>query len=400
MADLKKIDLKIPNLGEAEGTEVIEIPIKVGDKVGLNDPLIVLESEKAAMEVPSDYEGTICGLSIKEGDSVSEGDVYAVIEILSEKVNAPEGQEKTEDPISKKTQEVAAVENSPKFDGLNAGPAVRKIARELEIDISKIPGTGKNSLITKEDLKRFIHSGIDGPSNNYADINKLKKFGSYQLEKQSKIKKLGAQNLYNSWISVPHVTHFEDIDITDLELSRKKLNESSSVKITPLSYLVKYASICLKEFPIFNSSLVGEGEIMIKEYINIGIAIDTDSGLVVPNIKNTDLLSEIELAEKISTLSNKAQNKKIFQSDLEGATFTISSLGMLGGTGFTPIINPPEVAIFGISRTKKELKKIEDNIEERVILPVALSYDHRVINGADAGRFMNAFKALIECDKK
>ena len=207
-------------------------------------------------------------------------------------------------------------------------------------------------MITKEDLKNFIHTGLQNNKDSYADLEILKKYGKYEIEEQSKIRKLGAKNLSNAWTTIPHVTHHEDVNISFLERLREKLNKESNTKITPLAPIIFLIIKALKEYPVFNSSLIEEGKIMIKQYINIGVAVDTDEGLVVPVIQNADELDIAEIAEKITDLSNKAKNKKLLQRDLEGATFTVSSLGPLGGTGFSPIINPPEVAIIGISRAK------------------------------------------------
>ena len=403
MGSIKEIEIKIPNLGEAESTEVIEISVSVGDKVSANDPLIVLESEKAAMEVPSDFSGTVTKINIKEGDSVSEGQPFIYMEVDNKssqeniiKDDLQKGEPSQKDERAKSNELLNQSDNKPiNTSSINAGPAVRKIARELDIDLSRLNGSGKNSMITKDDLKNFIHSSKPN-GNNYADINILKEHGSYNLEKQSKIRSLGAKNLHDSWVSIPHVTHFEEVDITFIEKQRKEMNAKSKVKITPLAYLVTNTAKALKEFPIFNSSLVGEGELMIKKYINIGIAVDTSDGLLVPVIKSADELSIEEAAENIIHLAEKAKNKKLLQKNLSGGTFSISSLGFMGGTGFTPIINPPEVAIIGVSRAKKVLSIVDGEVTEKNILPISLSYDHRVINGADAGNFMNFLKVEIE----
>ena len=398
MGSVKDIEIKIPNLGEAEETEVIEVSVKVGDVVSTNDPLIVLESEKAAMEVPSDHNGTIKAINIKEGESVNEGQSFLILEI-DEAVEVKKDEEKKPEKIV--DEKIHEPTNSPTqtysidFTGINAGPAVRKIARELEIDLKKINGTGKNSMITKEDLKHFIHSSSN-TIYNYNNLDSLKDFGEYEIEQQSKIISLGAKNLYQSWVSIPHVTHFEEVDITKIEEERAKLNEKSKVKITPLSYLVIKATAALNEFPQFNSSLVGEGQIMLRKYFNIGIAVDTKDGLLVPVIKNANKLSIEEIATEIIALADKAKAKRLLEKNLKGGTFSISSLGPMGGVGFTPIINPPEVAILGISRSKKVLELDKGKVVERTILPLALSYDHRVINGADAGKFMNYLKSEIE----
>ena len=395
---MKEIELKVPNLGEAEDTEIIEISVKEGDQIGKNDPIIVLESEKAAMEVPSDYDGIIKNIKVKEGDSVKEGVVFAVMEIEETEESKPAKETaaliSSEPEITENSQPITEAV-SIDFSGINAGPAVRKIARELEIDLKKINGSGKNAMITKEDLKNYIHSSANNiPS--YVSLDSLKDFGEFELEQQSKIRKLGAKNLTESWTSIPHVTHFEEIDISFIEEQRAELNKTSKTKLTPLSYLVIKVINALKEFPQFNSALVGEGKLMLRKYFNIGIAVDTKDGLLVPVITEADKLNMTEVANEIIVLADKAKNKKLLEKNLSGGTFSISSLGSIGGVGFTPIINPPEVAILGVSRAKKVPALQGDKLVEKTILPVALSYDHRVINGADAGKFMNFLKSEIE----
>ncbi|MFL2485712.1 MAG: 2-oxo acid dehydrogenase subunit E2 [Gammaproteobacteria bacterium] len=396
---MKEIELKIPNLGEAEDTEIIEISVKKGDKLSKNDPIIVLESEKAAMEVPSDFDGKIKDIKVKEGDSVREGTVFAVLEVED---NEESKQEKDEikvsstetSPIEDKSQrtEKASID----FSGINAGPAVRKIARELEIDLTKIIGSGKNKMITKDDLKNFIHSNSSIQKIEYADLKSLEVFGDYEIENQSKIRKAGAKNLTQSWQSIPHVSHFEEAEITKIEKQRKDLNEISAIKITPLAYIIKATSLALEEFPLMNSSLVDDGKLMVKKYINIGVAVNTDQGLVVPVIKDVNNMKIGKIAESILEISIKARDKKLMKEDITGSTFTISSLGGIGGTGFSPIINPPEVGIIGVSRTRKVAKIENGSPVDTTILPFSLSYDHRVINGVDAGNFMTFIKATIE----
>ena len=396
---MKEIELKVPNLGEAEDTEIIEISVKKGDKLHKNDPIIVLESEKAAMEVPSDYDGIIKEIKVKEGDSVKEGVVFAVMEVEVTEETKPADDialSSSEDiAVAKDIKQARPEAASIDFSGINAGPAVRKIARELDIDLKKINGSGKNAMITKEDLKNYIHSST-GSSPSYASLDSLKDFGDFEVEQQSKIRKLGAKNLSQSWTSIPHVTHFEEIDISIIEKQRSELNKTSETKLTPLSYLVMKVISALQEFPQFNAALVGEGEIMLRKYFNIGIAVDTKDGLLVPVIKEADKLNITEVANEIIMLAEKAKNKKLLEKNLSGGTFSISSLGPMGGVGFTPIINPPEVAILGVSRAKKVPALEGDKLVEKTILPVALSYDHRVINGADAGKFMNFLKSEIE----
>jgi len=386
---LELIEIKIPNLGEAESTEVIEVSINPGDSVSANDTLIVLESEKAAMEVPSDYSGVITKVLVKEGDSVQEGMTLAFIESsTSIEKSTVEDEVLESHPVPSEASN-EKIQETRDFSGINAGPAVRKVARELDLDLSKIKGSGKNNLITKEDLKTFVKHGMSQKEISFPNLDELKKYGDYELIQQTKIKQLGAQNLYNSWISIPHVTHFEEANIVTIENKRKKINATSKTKVTPLAFIVQALSKALIEYPIFNSSLVGKGEIMIRKYINIGIAVNTTDGLVVPVIHDVDKLDVETIAEKINELSEKAKNKKLLSKDIQGATFSISSLGNIGGTGFTPIINPPEVGIIGVSRVKNYSNDLK-------ILPFTLSYDHRVINGVDAGLFMSSIKDLLE----
>ena len=399
-----KIDLKIPNLGEAEDTEIIEVSVSAGEKIKKNDPLVVLESEKAAMEVPADYDGVVIEVLVKEGESVAEGKVFATLEISEE--NSKDETKKTEEiNIEEKPIEINANRNSKEekviqkfknFEGVNTGPAVRKISRELGIDLSKILGTGKNGFITKDDVKNYISSLLQEKKQSYANLSDLKIFGDFVLENQTKIRKLGAKNLYSSWSSIPHVTHFEEVDITNLEKDRRKLNEVSKNKISLLAYITKACSIILLNNPILNSSLVGEGKLMLKKYVNIGLAVNTDQGLIVPVIKNVEELNLGQISQKISEFAEKSRKKTIMEKDLKGATFTISSLGKIGGTGFTPIINPPEVGILAVSRSKKALVLENNEILEKTLMPLALSYDHRVINGVDAGEFMQELKNLME----
>ena len=391
---MEKIELKIPNLGEAESTEIIEVNIEPGKEVSLNDPLLVLESEKAAMEIPSDFQGQIKEVLIKEGDEVSEGMVFATMEVLKEEVIKSETEDtaKIEQTTTQNTvSEASTVTYSIK--GINAGPAVRKYARELEIDLTKITPSGRNNKITKADLIKFIHSGKEAISSYLTfSEDELSKYGEYIIEEQSKIRALGAKNLHKSWVSIPHVTHFEEVDLTQIMIKRKTINASV------LSYVIEGICKTLKEFPIFNSSLLAENKIMMKKYINIGVAVDTDMGLVVPVIKDVDSLNIENIDLSVANLAEKARGKKLRNSDLEGSTFTVSSLGKLGGLGFTPIINPPEVAIIAVSNFNKRLVLDDGDVVEKSFLPISLSYDHRVINGGDAGKFMVYLKHILESD--
>ena len=354
------------------------------------------------MEVPADYDGVILDLKVKEGDSVKEGIVFATLEVEDEVEVKVEKVVKNETSKTKIDSNIPENDNKEKpqvnidFQGINTGPAVRKIARELGIDLMKINGTGKNNFITKDDVKNYIHSLSDSVTQTYADLSDLEVFGDYSLQNQTKIRKAGASNLVKSWTSIPHVTHFEDIDVSNLEQHRKMLNEISKIKLSLLAYIVKAVSMVLLKKPIMNSSLIDKGKLMLKKYVNIGIAVNTDQGLIVPVIKNVEDLNLSQISEQISDLATKARKKTILEKDLQGATFTISSLGAIGGTGFTPIINPPEVGILGVSRSKKVVELANEKPVEKLITPFALSYDHRVINGVDAGEFMQELKDLME----
>ncbi len=394
------LDIKIPNLGEAESTEIIEISTKKGARIKKNEPLLVLESEKAAMEVPSDFNGIINEFCVKEGETVKEGMVFARIEVDQEDSETSKKQEKKLEILENQEKNDIKEKYKPKainFNhsrNINAGPAVRKYARELEIDLNLIKPTSPSGRITKEDLKIFIHSNNN--INNYPDIEKLKNYGEYEIKKQSKQRVLAAQNLLNSWRNIPHVCHFEEADISTLESQRRELNKVSSIKISPLAFFVKATCIALENNILFNSSLINDGELLVKKYINIGIAVSTEEGLIVPVLKDADKMNIGQIAGSINQISEKARNKKLLNKDLEGATFTISSLGKIGGTGFTPIINPPEVGIIGISNVKSFLEFDGKSHIQKIVLPFSLSYDHRVINGADAGKFMQEIKEILE----
>jgi pyruvate dehydrogenase E2 component (dihydrolipoamide acetyltransferase) len=390
MEKVENIELKIPNLGEAESTQIIEINIKSGSEVNENDPLIVLESEKAAMEIPSDFDGEVLEVYVKEGQEVSEGQPFAKIKAFKKITDQKSENLPSDKDIDTKEQKPEQEDViSVDFSGVNAGPAVRKYARELEINLKLIVGTGRNNRITKDDLKNFIHSKTtDQPK--FPTEKDFTRFGKFEIKKLSKIRAVGSKNMSSSWSTIPHVTHFEEAEMTNLNVRRSEL------QVSPLSFFVKIVSTALVEHKIFNSSLLKNNEILIKDFINIGIAVDTPDGLVVPVVKDVLKKDVMEISDEISELASKAKNKKLLVKDLEGATFTISSLGKIGGTGFTPIINPPEVAILAISRTNKVLKFVNSEIKEVEVVPFSLSYDHRVINGADAGNFMSDLRYKIE----
>ena len=396
MAKVDNIDLKIPNLGDAESTEIIEVNIQPGDTVNLNDPLIVLESEKAAMEIPSDFEGEISKVHVKAGDVAEEGMVFATI-MSSKKTNQNAIKKNDSDSpapnIASEVRDLNTKKEPVEINSLsiNAGPAVRKYARELEINLDSIKGTGRDGRITKDDLKRYIHQGMSQKvEDNYPTLENLAKFGPYEIKSLSGIRKAGLKNLLNSWTTVPHVFHFEEINLSRVNSLRE------SLKCSPLPVIIKGIANTLKKHPLLNSSLLNDSEILLKDYINVGIAVNTENGLVVPVLKNPDKLDIQEINVSIKKLSEKARQKQLKKTDIEGASFTVSSLGKIGGHGFTPIINPPEVAIIGISNTRTNIRLDGKEIIEDMVLPVSLSYDHRVINGVEAGEFMVDLKIELE----
>ena len=391
MEKIVTIELKIPNLGEAESTEIIEVNIEDGSEINENDPLIVLESEKAAMEIPSDFKGKVIEVFVKEGDSVTEGQVYAKIESIKVDQSSNTPNEEKSREIKENINQTKYEPNADKvdFSGINAGPAVRKYSRELAINLAVITGTGRNGRVTKDDLKNYIHAKTS-QEVSYPNEEDFRKFGNYKVEKLTKIRALGAKNMSASWASIPHVTHFEEAEMTAINDIRSK------EKASPLAFFVRIIALAISQHKIFNSSLLQNDQILIKDYVNIGIAVDTPDGLVVPVIKDALNKNVQEISEEISVLAEKARNKKLLTKDLEGSTFTISSLGKIGGTGFTPIINPPEVAIIALSRSKNILRMVKGKPAEIEVIPFSLSYDHRVINGADAGRFMDKIRDMIE----
>ncbi|WP_161514163.1 dihydrolipoyllysine-residue acetyltransferase [Legionella pneumophila] len=415
----KEIEISIPDIGGANDVDVIDILVKPGMEVEKDQALITLEGDKATMDIPSPYAGKVIEMKIKLGDKVSQGtpiltlktpgksetpeieisQIKNISEQSIKEIEKPYEELKSE-PISINSLEIA----ESKSILISAGPAVRRLAREFGVDLSLVQGSGRKSRITKEDLQNYIKvrlsekttsGGFSLPSNPAIDFSK---FGSIETKPLNKIKKLTGTNVHRSWITIPHVTQFDEADITDLEAFRKSESESAKnqdYKLTLLAFVCSVVCKALHAYPQFNASLDASGENLIyKKYYNIGIAVDTPNGLVVPVIKNVDKLSVIDIAKEMSRLSTKAREKGLTPIDMSGGCFTISSLGGIGGTAFTPIVNSPEVAILGLSRSI--IKPIYDNKEfkPRLMLPISLSYDHRVIDGAEAARFT---RFLCDC---
>ena len=402
----KKI-INIPDLGEAEDVEVIEICVKAGDQVDSEDPIIVLESDKAAMEIPASIVGKVISIEVSVGDTVSSGSPFLQIETTDqeaphEKEDVSEQKVMENHIISERVEEIESKpplineqQNTPTINSKNiyAGPAVRKLAREFGIDLSLVTPSGPKKRIVKEDLHVFVKFQLSSAnkSNSFEftqpDID-YSKWGSIKEEKLSKFQKSSLANLHTSWINIPHVTQHDECDLTILLDIRAQLCKKHKVKISPLAFIAKITTAILYEFPLLNSSLDSNLEnIILKDYVNLGIAIDTPEGLIVPNVKNAQLKSIVDISSEINELAEAAKKRKLNIADLKGASFSISSLGAIGGKFFTPIINPPEVAILGISKSYEKVISSKAGFEGRSFLPISLSYDHRAINGVYAVQF-------------
>ena len=406
----------VPDIGSDDKVEVIEISVAPGDQVEEGETLVVLESDKATMDVPSTLTGTVVKIIAKEGDKLGTGDQVAIIEVSGGEAVAEVAPQQSEPSEPAKPTESATapavvpsapavVPEANNSGEVYAGPAVRLLARELGVDLAQVSGTGPRGRIQKDDVNSFVKSALNsGATSGGAGIPQVpvvdfSQFGPIDTVKLSKIQKVTADNMQRNWLNVPHVTQFDDADITDLETFRKSLKaegEKRGIKVTPVAFLIKAAAAALAANPEFNRSLAGDGENYIqKHYINIGMAVDTPRGLVVPVIKDADKKGIWEISSDVITMATLAREGKLKPNDMQGGCFTISSLGAIGGNGFTPIVNSPEVGILGVS--KSQMKPIWDgsDFQPRLMLPLALSYDHRVINGGDAGRFMTYLVKIL-----
>lgn len=409
----------VPDTGNADGVTVIEISIGVGDTVSEGDTLIVLESDKASMEIPSPVSGKVLALSVKEGDSVAQGDAIADIEATAgsqPQATTASTQQPTATPASTKApapQPPVVEEASVPSVGssVHAGPAVRALARELGVNLSSVPSTGPRGRITKDDLHDFVKAKLQEAEsgqtmNGGSGIPPIPPvdfaaFGPVERIPMTKIHKLTADNMTRCWLNVPAVTQFDEADITDLETFRKSMKaeaEKRGVKLTPLPFLIKASAYALAELPQVNASIdPSTDEIVRKGYIHIGIAVDTPDGLMVPVIRDADQKGIWDIAAEASELADKAKNKKLKPAEMQGATFTISSLGSIGGTAFTPIVPSPQAAILGISKASMQPVWDGSAFQPRLMLPLCLSYDHRVINGGDGARFTTILSKVL-CD--
>lgn len=407
-------EILVPDLGNVANAEIIDIAVKPGDKVQAEDALITLESDKASMDIPAPFAGMVKELKVKKGDKVSTGKL-----ILTMETDAT-GTEKTKPSSEKQESKPAPAQTTPKEPSkdtiksekpvasaeiddeddesdVHAGPGVRRLAREFGIDFSRIKGTGPKGRILKEDLQGYVKSALAGGAATGSGLPTaptvdFAQFGAVEAKPLSRIKRLTATNLHRNWLLVPHVTQFDEADITELETFRKAQQaeaEKQKIKLTPLVFIMKAVVTALKAFPNFNASLAPNGEeLILKKYFHIGVAVDTPEGLVVPVIRDVDKKGLFELAKELGEVSAKARAKNLTPNDMQGSSFTISSLGGIGGTAFTPIVNLPDVAILGVSKAAMKPVYQEGHFIPRLMLPLSLSYDHRVIDGAEGARFI------------
>lgn len=427
-------EVRVPDIGEFKEVEIIEVLVKVGDSIQAEDSLITVESDKASMEIPSPVAGIVKELRIQQGDRVSKGSLILCVELNSGAEKKPPLVPSTNTdstpnstplaPLdskanasrslsSKTTAQAKTVVDHEAFKKAYATPSVRKFARELGVDLSRVVGTGRKQRITQEDVKSYIkdvmglglqaktisstHSGMDIPRMPEIDFSQ---WGEVETVRLNRINKLTGEFLHRNWLNIPHVTQFDQADITDLEAFRQELNleqeKIKASKITPLVFIMKAVVAGLKAYPRFNSSLDPSGEMLIrKKYYHLGIAVDTPDGLVVPIIRDVDKKSLLQLSDDLKEVSTKARERRLKAADLQGSCFSISSLGGIGGTKFTPIINAPDVAILGISKSSMQPIWNGKEFAPRLMLPLSLSYDHRVIDGADGARFTTFLAKML-----
>ena len=406
---MSETEIKVPNIGDFKDVEVIEVLVSEGQTLKKNDPLITIESDKSSVEIPTNFEGKIKSLKIKIGDKVSEGDLILILEgksQIQEKVK--------EKPIInnelKKIQVIKPEISQPLIkqnkvtEISSASPKTRKFARELGVDINKVLGSERKGRVTENDIKLFVSTRTNEKINNKNQKeNKIKQeythseFGKIEIKDIPRVKKLSSKYLINSWMTIPHVTNHDEADITELEEFRTSLKDiytGEKKKITPLAFIVKALTASLKKFPTFNSSIdeIEDGKMTIKKYYHIGIAVDTPHGLMVPKLRNVDNKNISLIGKELKKLSEECRNLKINKKELFGGSMTITSLGGIGGSFFTPIINFPEVAILGVGKSEKKQVYVDGKFITRTMLPLSLSYDHRIIDGAEAARFNNDLK--------
>jgi pyruvate dehydrogenase E2 component (dihydrolipoamide acetyltransferase) len=423
----KQHEVLVPDIGEFDEVDVIEVLVAVGDVVAVEQSLITLESEKATMEIPAPAAGTVVALHVAVGDQVSEGTRIVTLELAADvpSAEAPASEQPRPEAVAPQpepqvheggpAQMLASApplphSPAPSASKAHASPSVRRLAFEFGVDLSRVDGSGRKGRIRKEDVQRYVKSALasgsqPAPPRGFAvpempEID-FSKWGEVEVQPLNKLRRVSARNLHRAWLTVPHVTQFDEADITELEEFRQAKKEEArerGLSLTPLGFFLKACAVTLQEFPAFRASLDPSGEaLIVKQYTHIGIAVDTEQGLVVPVIRDVDKKGLFDLAEELGVMSQKARDRKLRPDDLQGGVFSISSLGGIGGTGFTPIVNAPEVAVLGVARA--QIKPVWDADQERfgprLIVPLCLSYDHRVIDGADAVRFSTRLKSVL-----
>lgn len=410
MAEIKNV--LVPDIGNFKDVSIIEVAVKAGDMVSAEQSLISLETDKATIDVPAPFAGVVKEVKVKAGDKVSEGSLIVTLETSGDTAQAAAAPVQpgaapvapAAKPAPAVTPVAAAPAAAPAISAAgsaHASPSIRRFARELGVDLSKVGGSGEKGRVTKDDVQNFVKKSLAGGGATSAggalpgllpwpDVD-YAKFGAVESKPLSRIKKISGANLHRNWVMIPHVTQFEEADISEMEAFRKELGAEyvkENFKITPLAFMLKACAITLKHFPDFCASLDAAGEnLVLKKYIHIGVAVDTPDGLMVPVIRDVDQKGIVQLAKELGEVSAKAREKKITAADMQGGCFTISSLGGIGGTSFTPIINAPEVAILGVSRSSMKPVWKDGEFVPRLMLPLSLSYDHRVIDGAAGARF-------------
>ncbi|MDB2341494.1 2-oxo acid dehydrogenase subunit E2 [Candidatus Pelagibacter bacterium] len=402
-------EIKVPNIGEFKDVEVIEVLVSNGQSVLKNDPLITIESDKSSVEIPASFNGKVKSVNIKVGDKVSEGDLILILESASETKEKIQGKSPIENEFKKiqiiKPEIQQNLINQSKVTNISpASPKARKFARELGVDINQVVGSEKSGRVIEDDIKKFVSSKTKNVEETKENkLNKIKNefehsdFGEIEVKDIPRVKKLSSTYLVNSWTTIPHVTNHDEVDITEMEDFRNSLTDmytGEKKKITPLAFLVKALVVSLKKFPNFNSSIddIENGKITLKKYFHIGIAVDTPHGLMVPKIRNADNKNISYIGSELKKVSDECRNLKIDKKEFFGGSMTITSLGGIGGSFFTPIINYPEVAILGVGKSQAKQILINGKFKVRTILPISLSYDHRIIDGAEAARFNNDLK--------
>jgi len=425
----ERVEFHLPDIGDFHDVDVVEVLVAPGQRVEKEQSLIVLESDKATTEVPSPVAGVIEELRVRVGDQVNEGDLIAVLRAEAPAESAPArapakaapkptpaaakpAPKSAAPPAAQPTERELEPEDAPaapRAAAAHAGPSVRRLARELGVDLSLVPGTARKGRITREDVQAFVKASLSRGSAGGVPIAGVavaapldidfSKWGPTELQPLNRVRRTSAANLHRSWVTIPHVTQFDEADITELDVFRAAQKEEAArreVKLTFLPFVVKAVTAALREFPHFNASLDRTGEsLIVKRYLHIGVAVDTENGLLVPVIRDADRKGLFELAAELEDLSTRARSRRLRPSDLQGGSFSISSLGGIGGTFFTPLVNHPEVAILGVSRMAWKPVWKDGAFVPRLILPLSLSYDHRVIDGADAVRFTRRLAELL-----